>query len=40
MFEIFAELFLGSTAVMVGGTLYLGFLQWRDDRRATRARKK
>jgi len=24
----------------VGGTLYLGFLQWRDDRRATRARKK
>lgn len=34
LFELFAELFLGSTAAMVGFVLYLGFLQWRDDRKS------
>lgn len=40
MFDFFAEVFLGSTAVMVGGVLYLGYLQWRDDRRDIKSRNK
>lgn len=32
IFELFAAAFLGSTVLMVAFVLYLGFLQWRDDR--------
>lgn len=32
MFQLFAVCFLASTALMVGFTLFLGYLNWRDNR--------